>query len=272
VIVMLANVLTVGSYITPGLVAYDLAHQGYRPTAIGIGLGIAGTLAIVVPVLALANWWRPQTSTVYLPFDGNIPDGWFWLAALASTFMACALRASFAVRSAGFIGAVFLVEFLTLEAFLTVAVAATVANLIVRGVQRFVVLTPRQRFEVAMLIGAMSAWTGLYWGARLGWVPAEEANNYAVEPLVVVGLLASDMGRSHSSTMKVFLGLVITVGFVWIVTALASSDDPRQWILSGLILVGIPALLFVPGVRTLRREWRNAIRLGFETASSHRNV
>lgn len=56
--------LTVGSYITPGLIAYDLAHQGFRPTGIGLGLGVAGTLAIVIPVLALANWWRPQTSTV----------------------------------------------------------------------------------------------------------------------------------------------------------------------------------------------------------------
>ena len=263
--------LTVGSYITPGLIAYDLAHQGFRPTGIGLGLGIMGTLAIVVPIVALANWWRPQTLTVYLPPDGNIPDGWFWLAALSSAFMACALRASFAVRSAGFIGAVFLVEFLTPEAFITVAVAATAASLVVRGVRRLVVLTPRQRFEVAMLTGAMFAWTGLYWGAQLGWVPAEEANNYALEPLVVVGLLASDMGRSRSSTLKVFVGLAVTVGFVWVVVRLASSGDPRQWILSGLILLGIPALLFVPGVRSLRREWRNAIRLGFETASLHRN-
>ena len=263
--------LTVGSYITPGLIAYDLAHQGFRSTGVGLGLGIAGTLAVVVPVLVLANWWRPQTLTVYLPSDGNIPDGLFWLAALASAFMACALRASFAVRSAGFIGAVYLVEFLTPEAFITVGVAATTANLIVRGVRRLVILTPRQRFEVAMLVGAMTAWTGLYWGARLGWVPAAEANSYAVEPLVVVGLLASDTGRSRSSTMKVFVGLVVTGSFVWIVTWLASSGEPLQWILSGLILVGIPAMLFVPGVRTLRREWRNAVQLGFETAASNRS-
>jgi hypothetical protein len=175
------------------------------------------------------------------------------------------------VRSAGFIGAVFLVEFLTPEAFITVAVAAMTANLIVRGVQRFLVLTPRQRFEVAMMVGAMSAWTGLYWGARLGWVPAEEANNYAVEPLVVVGLLASDLGRSRSSTTKVFVGLLVTVGFVWIVTWLASSGEPWQWTVSGLILVGVPALVFVPGVRSLRREWRNAVQLGFETAASNGN-
>ena len=263
--------LTVGSYITPGLIAYDLAHQGFRPTSVGLGLGILGTVAIVAPVLVLANWWRPQTSTVYLPFEGNVPDGWFWLAALSSTFMACALRASFAVRSAGFIGAVFLVEFLTPEAFITVAVAAMTANLIVRGVQRLVILTPRQRFEVAMMVGAMSAWTGLYWGARLGWAPAEEANNYAVEPLVVVGLLASDLGRSRSSTTKVFVGLLVTVGFVWIVTWLASSGEPWQWTVSGLILVGVPALVFVPGVRSLRREWRNAVQLGVETAASNRN-
>ncbi|MFZ9504856.1 MAG: proline racemase family protein, partial [Cyclobacteriaceae bacterium] len=95
---------------------------------------------------------------------------------------------------------------MTPEAFITVAVAATAASLIVRGIRQLVVLTPRQRFEVAMLTGAMFAWTGLYWGAQLGWVPAEEANNYALEPLVVVGLLASDMGRSRSSTLKVFVG------------------------------------------------------------------
>jgi hypothetical protein len=71
--------------------------------------------------------------------------------------------------------------------------------------------------------------------------------------------------------MKVFVGLVVTGSFVWIVTWLASSGEPFQWTLSGLILVGVPALVFVPGVRTLRREWRNAVQLGFETAASNRN-
>lgn len=71
----------------------------------------------------------------------------------------------------------------------------------------------------------MSAWTGLYWGARLGWVPAEEANNSAVEPFVVVGLLASDLARARSSTTKVFVGLLVTVGFVRIVTWMASSGE-----------------------------------------------
>lgn len=254
--------LTVGSYITPGLLAYDITHQGLRPTSLGLGLVVVGTFAVVTPVLALANWLQPESTTIFEPFEGNIPDNRFWFAVLASTLIASALRFSFDVRSAGFIGSVFLVEFLTPAAFVTVVSAALAASLLVSFLRRHVVLTPRQRFQVAFMVGAMSAWTGLYWGSRLGWAPAEEANSFAVEPLVVVGLIASDMGRSRSSTAKVLGGLAAGSGFVWLVLELAASGIGWRQVLSGATVAIVPMALAVPGARRLLRAWRNAVALG----------
>lgn len=257
----------VAAYVTPGLIAYDFAHQGFRPTLIGFGLVFIGTLALVVPVLALANWWRPESTTIFEPVVGQIPDGWFWLAALASTSMSIALRLSAGIRSAGFLGAVFLVEFVTIEAFVTVIVAALVAKSITDVIRRFVIVTPRQRFEISLVIGAMAAWTGLYWGTRLGWAPAAEANVYAIEPLVVVGLLTSDLGRTRVRAWKVIVGLVGTSAYVWTVVEFATSEHPALWVAAVVLSVGAPVVVAVPAIRTVRRSWSNAVRIGFDAAN-----
>lgn len=256
--------IAVSAYVTPGLIAYDFAHQGPRPTLMGVGLAFGGTMVLVVPVLALANWWRPQSTTIFEPIEGKIPDGWFWIVALSSVLLSAALRVSTEIRSAGFLGAGFLVEFVTVEAFVTVLVAATVASLVTLLVERFVVLTPRQRFELSVVFGAMSAWTGLYWGSRLGWAPAVEANAYAVEPLVVVGLLASDLSRSRSSFPKVVLGLTATSAYVWVVLRLATSGHPLARVAAAAAVVVVPCVAIAPAVGPLRRSWANAVRLGVE--------
>lgn len=257
---------SVAAYVTPGLIAYDFAHQGFRPTLIGFGLVFIGTLVMVVPVLAVANWWRPESTTIFEPVVGQIPDGWFWLAALASTSMSIALRLSAGIRSAGFLGAVFLVEFVTIEAFVTVIVSALVAKLITDLIRRFVIVTPRQRFEISLVIGAMVAWTGLYWGTRLGWAPAAEANIYAIEPLVVVGLLTSDLGRSQVRAWKVIVGLVGTSAYVWLVVESATSDHPALWAAAAALSISAPVLAAWPAIRKLRESWTNAVRIGFEAA------
>ena len=254
--------LAVSSYVTPGLIAFDFAHQRPRPTLIGLGLAVGGTMALVVPVLALANWWRPQSSTIFEAIEGRIPDGWFWVVALSSVLLSAALRVSTEIRSAGFLGAGFLVEFVTVEAFVTVIVAAIAASVLTLSVERLFVLTPRQRFEMSAVFGAMAAWTGLYWGSRFGWAPAVEANAYAIEPLVVVGLLASDLSRSRWSFPKVVLGLVGTSAYVWAVLQLVTSGRLPAQIAAGAAVVVAPCVAIAPAIGPLRRSWDNAVRLG----------
>jgi hypothetical protein len=124
------------------------------------------------------------------------------------------------------------------------------------------VLTPRQRFHVEFLFGALSAWFGLYWGARLGWLPAQEANRYALEPLLVVGLLATDMGRSRSGAIRSVIGLVLATGFVASVLWLATRGDTASASSAAALLIVGTGLLVAPAVQRLRASWRNAEELG----------
>ncbi len=254
--------VVVGSFVTPGLVAYDLASQGPRDTAWAFALVVGGTLVLTVPVLALANVLTPESSTVTVEAAGRIPDGLFWLAAVASVAVAGALRRSFGLHVAGFLGAVFLAEFLTLEAFVTVILSATAAHLACRVLRDHLVLTPRQRFHVEFLFGALVAWFGLYWGARLGWRPAQEANRYALEPLLVVGLLATDMGRTRSGPVRSVVGLVLATAFVSVVLVLATDGTPASATSSAALLIIGTGILVTPAVVRLRASWRNAVELG----------
>lgn len=254
--------VVVGSFVTPGLVAYDLASQGPRDTAWAFALVVGGTLVLTVPVLALANVLTPESSTVTVEAAGRIPDGLFWLAAVASVAVAGALRLSFGLHVAGFLGAVFLAEFLTLEAFVTVILSATAAHLACRVLRNHLVLTPRQRFHVEFLFGALVAWFGLYWGARLGWRPAQEANRYALEPLLVVGLLATDMGRTRSGPVRSVVGLVLATAFVSVVLVLATDGTPASATSSAALLIIGTGILVTPAVVRLRASWRNAVKLG----------
>jgi hypothetical protein len=254
--------VVVGSFVTPGLIAYDLASQGPRDTASAFALVVGGTLALTVPVLALANVLTPESSTVTVEAAGRIPDGLFWLAAVASVAIAGALRLSFGLHVAGFLGAVFLVEFLTLEAFVTVILSATAAHLACGVLRDHLVLTPRQRFHVEFLFGALVAWFGLYWGSRVGWLPAEQANRYALEPLLVVGLLATDMGRARSGPARSVLGLVLATAFVSVVLVLADGGTPASVTSAAALLIVGTGILVTPAVRRLRASWRNAVELG----------
>jgi hypothetical protein len=259
--------IVVGTFVTPGLVAYDVASQGSAATARGFGAAVAGTLALTVPVLAFANVVAPQSDVTVVEVAGAIPDGRYWIAVLAAVLLASAVRLQFRVRAAGFLGAVFLAEFLTLSAFVTVLAAATAAAVLTKRLATRVILTPRQRFHAAFLLGALAAWTGLYWGTRFGWGPAIEANQYALEPLLAVGLLAADMGRNAVRAWRPVLALTVTTAFVAGVVVLVEVDGPLGWpVAAAAALVVVPTLVVLPAVSRLRRSWTNAVALGHAVA------
>jgi energy-converting hydrogenase Eha subunit E len=106
------------------------------------------------------------------------------------------------------------------------------------------------------------AWFGLYWGARLGWRPAQEANRYALEPLLVVGLLATDMGRTRSGPVRSVVGLVLATAFVSVVLVLATDGTPASATSSAALLIIGTGILVTPAVVRLRASWRNAVELG----------
>ena len=260
-------ILTTGAYITPGLMSYDLSQQGIVPTGVGLGLVVLGSLVATIPVLLLANVVDPQTSTRYVDVPGNLPVHLFWWAALAVVLFTAAVQLSFDLRTGGFIGALFLFEFLTPAAFLTVGAAALTTYGIVQVLERLIVWTPRQRFQVSLAVGAMVAWTSLYWASLTGWVPALEANAYALAPLLTVGLIASDMGRARSGIVRTLAGTGAAIAFLALVVATAQMGSPWGPMASVALVVIGPTVLLIPAVKRLRRSWRRAVEVGQEVAA-----
>ncbi|MGA1212767.1 MAG: poly-gamma-glutamate biosynthesis protein PgsC/CapC [Solirubrobacterales bacterium] len=263
----LSLILYAGSFIIPGLIAYDVARQGLRNTALGLSLTSGIALAIVIPVLVLADWLQPESTTPYISTTGEIPKDLFWLGSLATVFLSGAVRLSFGLRTGGFIAPLFIVEVFSLSALVTIFAAAIAAHLIASWLRDRIVWSPRLRFQFTVMIGAMAAWTGLYWGSALGWEPALAANSFALEPLLAVALVASDMGRSDSSIARTILGSLATVAFIFAVLGLVAIGGAMGIALCAVFLVGLPAMLLIPGAATLRRDWARAVEAGREVAA-----
>ena len=243
--------ITFGAFVIPGLVAYDVPHQGFPQTMFALGLVTGITLLICVP-LFYAMQQLPTATPADVPLVQGIPNNLLPFAVIATIVIGAVLRFSLGWRSGGFIGALFLVEFFTVAAFLAVGAAALATQAIMWMLDKRVVFTGRQRSMVALMLGALVAWAGLYWGGVLGWVPAEEADLYTLSPLLATGLIAADMGRSD--TVRTLLGTGIaamTLGaLLWV-----SANYGMWWGILGLLIVTLGA---IPGVMRLVGPWRAA--------------
>jgi hypothetical protein len=261
-------VLVVGAYITPGLLAYDIAHQGFTPTMIGVGLVGLGTILLTVPVIAWADFLVPISTTPYVLGFGEIPAGLYWLVVLAAIVFSGALRLSFGVRSGGFIGAVFIVQMFSLAAVVTIVSASIAAYLIATLISRYIIFSPRQQFHLALMIGMMVAWTSLYWASLLGWVPALAANAFALQPLLAVGLIAADMRRPESSVTHTLIGVGSSVVFLVLVIFAATGSGIIAGAATVMLVLGVPLILLIPGLKSMTRNWRLAREAGSQEAQA----
>lgn len=249
--------MTFGAFVVPGLIAYDVSHQGFPQTMLALASVTGITLVVCVPAFLLLQGLPPGTGDA-APFVQRIPPDLMPYAVVAVIVAGGALRFSLGLRSGGFIGALFVVEFFSPEAFLAVGAAALTTHLLMWFIERRVVLTGRQRGMIALMLGALVAWAGLYWASVFGWLPAQEANLYVLSPLLATGLMAADMGRSGSDVIRTFIGtgaaaLILAV-LLWI------TDHYGLLIGSGALL--LVALGSIPGIVALREPWRQAERSG----------
>ena len=249
--------MTFGAFVVPGLIAYDVSHQGFPQTMLALASVTGITLVVCVPAFLLLQGMPPGTPDA-APFVQRIPPDLMPYAVVAVIVAGGALRFSLGLRSGGFIGALFVVEFFSPEAFLAVGAAALTTHLLMWFIERRVVLTGRQRGMIALMLGALVAWAGLYWASVFGWLPAQEANLYVLSPLLATGLMAADMGRSGSDVIRTFIGtgaaaLILAV-LLWI------TDNYGLLIGSGALL--LVALGSIPGIVALREPWRQAERSG----------
>lgn len=205
-------VLAGGMYLTPGLTAYDLLRQGWLRT-MGVLIVITGlTLATTLGIASIGSLAGP-TLPLTTPASAVYTDLSFPVVMLVCIVAAEAMRLAFGWGSGGIIGAVFFIELLSLSSFVVIIVLTAITVIITRWMQRLFILTPRQWFQFTFLLGAMVAWIGLSIGSALGIPEVAQPAAYALEPLLAVGLISTDVSRY--GTLKTIYGKLIVLAAVF---------------------------------------------------------
>lgn len=251
-------VIAGGMYLTPGLTAYDLARQGWIRT-VGVVALIAGiTAGVTFGISAIGNIAAP-TLPLTNPVSLVYTDVSFPIVMLICIATAEAMRLTFGWGSGGIIGSVFFIELLSWESFFVIigltAVTVIAANLL----KRYFIMTPRQWFQFTMILGAMVAWIGLSVGTYFGIEAAAVPGAYALEPLLAVGLISSDVARY--GTWKTVAGKAIVLSTVFFTNLMIIQNDPDsvRWI--GLIVAGI-VIVYLIGFIYVRKGWLHARKVG----------
>jgi len=256
---LLFAIVIYGSYITPGLLAYDLAHQDIKRTFLALGGVSAGTLLITTPLLLFMSEFGVGISGTELSRPLYFDASYLWVETFACVILGFILRFGLNLRSGGFIGPVFILQFVTLESIATVAISAVSAWVFATVLVRFTPLTPRQKANIALISGALIAWFGLYWASFFGWLPAIEANGFATAPLLAVGLIAADMTRSQSNPATTLMGTLLNTAGIFVVTYFVSNDQ----VITGIgLLLGLLCLALYRLVPNLRSDWDAARSAG----------
>ena len=248
-----------GAFVVPGLIAYDVSHQGFPRTMLALGAVAAGTVIICLPAFLLMQPLPAGTEDV-APIVERIPPDLLPYGIIAAIVIGGVLRFSLGLRSGGFIGALFIVEFFTVTAFLAVMAAALGTHIITRAYGHYVVMSPRQRSMFALILGALVAWASLYWASALGWAPALEANAYTLSPLLAVGLVAADMGRSQSDVLRTVIGTTLTTLGI----ALGIWLSQTLGLVAGALYLVIVATLATPAAVSVVRSYAAAAASGRE--------
>lgn len=258
--------IAVGLYVTPGLIAYDMLRQGVRKTAMSIGMVTAVSGLLSLPVVTALSKLVQGGSAVVIVGDGRIPESLWWLATLVAVSVTVMWKLGFGLRAGGFLAGLFVYEALDWQTTALAVVLALLTYLLVHQFDRRVVLTPRQRFQVSLLLGALLSWFGLYWFTQLNFVPAIMANGYPIAPLLIVGLLAADFSRERRHIPQVVIGMLVValaVGLgVWVAQASAWGYVAVVGVLLGILLFWLLA-----ENRRFYRAIQPALELGGRYAS-----
>ena len=261
-------ILVLGLYVTPGLLAYDWERQGFWKTNGAIGIVMAAALILTTPVLWVTKQLLPGASAVVIEGTGRIPDNLWWIASLLAIISTLLLRFGLGWRSAGFIGGLFVFDAFTPITFVLAILFALGTVVIVRTIGRLTLLTPRQRFQVSLIVGALAGWFGLYWFTRFGYEPVIMINGYALEPQLLVGLMASDMMRTGSSVPTTILGTAASAALVGGGVLLAESG-PIGMVVAVTIAAAAIATGFVLARRQLSEQSAQAVETGREVRTRY---
>jgi poly-gamma-glutamate biosynthesis protein PgsC/CapC len=254
-------------YVIPALIAHDMARQGIRRTASAVARAAAWVavplwvITMVAPELTLSGSPAGFGRAVIL-----LPS-WIPAAVLLSAAAAWGLLKNYGLRASGFVGAAYLGMFVADwgQVALLVGVGITTYLLVTKVLMRWMILFGRRKFATMLIVSSVLSWTSLLTiGPAIGWDPSHylSLSALALTPLFVPGLMANDMERSSVSV--VVTGTTMSALFVIPLTVAAQSWSLGEpwWEVTGLVLVGAMAGIFVfrpqavVFARSLRRRGR----------------
>jgi len=247
-----------GMYLTPGLTAFDLARQGWlRTISVIVGATVV-TLALtyIVKTIGTASGpLEPRIPPVSEVFTGmSLP-----VAMIVCVLLAEGMRIGFGWGSGGIIGAVFFVELLDWANFIVIIVLVAITAIAAHFARRILIMSPRQWFQFTMILGALIAWGGLLVGSALGIDAAKQVGAYALEPLLAVGLISTDVARF--GTRRTIYGKLVVLAGVILTNELVKTGGFASWVaLAGVLFAVISIYIFA--FREVRQGWRVAEDLG----------
>lgn len=258
--------VAVGLYITPGLIAYDVIRQGPGKTVIAIVAVTGLSLLLTIPVIALLSRLVQGGSAVVIVGEGRIPAGSWWLATVVAVFVTVMFRLGPAWRAGGFLAGLFAYEALTPITLVLAIAFALVTYGVVRFLATKMLLTGRQRFQLSLMLGALLSWFGLYWFTQFGFESAIIANGYALEPLLIVGLLASDFGRKETRVVPTILGMLVVTGAVALAMWCATTINGGALIMV-IAMAAVFGVWLIGATKTFYASIAPALRLGYEMSA-----
>ena len=253
-----SSYLAAGLYITNGLTAYDAARQGLFRTLIS-----AAGVTLLTVMAGLVMFWLTQASEIEtqpLPaFVTHDP-----LLAFVIVSAAIVARLAFGLGTAGIIGGAYLLQIASPTTLLVILVFTLVGAFIYKRVANFMGLSPKQAFYSLLAVGSLAAWFGLFWASYLGVPGAVEVEGFALEPLLVVGLMIGETARFGPTRTIAGATLVCVAG--WGITSLVGAG-----LISTLAAYAITLVLLTAGMifafRHVKKGWDAAVKGSIRWAS-----
>lgn len=246
--------LIAGLYVTNGMTAYDVVRQGFIKTSVVLLAVVALTLAVILPLrISLVGWVMPEQFPLFTPVEP--------ITIIVCILAASVMRLVLGWGTAGIIGVVFLFQILNLDSLLPILAFTISGTFVYRLARKFVTLTPRQEIQVIMVVGGIVGWFGLFWARYFGISGAAIPDSYALEPLIVIGLMVLEGVR---------MGMPKALGGTAIVLAIVATSAwlctlPVMWFLLGHVAIGAGIATAIGfGWRRVKRGVSAAITAGRE--------
>lgn len=245
--------LAAGLYVCSGLTAYDAARQGIFRTFAAAAVVTAVTVAVMQGVRFLTvNFGGPQAMVMQSPLNDPV-------LAVICVGMAAAMRVGPRWGTAGIIGSLYLLNIASWQSLLVMVVFTLAGAGIYRAIADSLGLSPKERFYALLAVGSIASWFGLFWAQYLGIPGAAEVAAYAVEPLIVIGLMIGETARYGIA--RTAAGSVV----VYAVTAGAAAVIAQRPGATGYVVAAAMAIVAgIIGVSLIRirREWAIALAAG----------